>query len=288
MDNLTPTPVTPPVIDVAPVTAPVIAPVVTPVEAPAPIPVEVAPVVPPVVVEAAPVTPPAASTDPTKIAPEKPVEAPVVKAPETLLGADKTLIPEAVKAPEVPVEGTPNTEGGQSVEPAPPPTYDAFVLPEGIQLETDKVTEFTGLLAELEVSGKADHIAVQAFGQKAVEFYVNEMKKVLDDQTKQQLTSWERQRNDWKEAFLKDPDIGGERFQSTVDSALNFIRTHGGTAEQQTEFRNIMETSGLGNHPAMIRILAKAGSAMSEGAQLSASRPVSAPKSKVTTMYGKY
>lgn len=290
MDN-----VTPPVVDVAPVTAPTIAPVVAPVEAPAPAVVEtvVAPVETPVV---APVEAPVGNTDPTKIAPEKAPEAPVVepvKAPETLLGADKpaeapkaeeTKVPEGTEAPKEPET---NTEGGQSDEPAPPPTYDPFTLPEGIQLEAEKITEFTGLLAELEQSGKADHLAVQAFGQKAVEFYVNEVKKVLEDTQKSQIAAWEKTRNDWKESFLKDPEIGGNRFQTTVDSALDFIRTHGGTAEQQTEFRNLMETSGLGNHPAMIRLLAKAGSAMSEGIPLTATKPVSAPKSKVTTMYGK-
>lgn len=275
---------------------PEVAPVApTPVETVAPAIVEtvVAPVETPVVavVEAS-----VGNTDPTKIAPEKaPEAAPAepVKPPETLLGADKT--PEApkveeTKAPEgaeAPKEPETNTEGGQSDEPAPPPTYDPFTLPEGIQLEAEKVTEFTGLLAELEQSGKADHLAVQAFGQKAVEFYVNEVKRVLEDTQKQQLETWEKTRNDWKEAFLKDPEIGGNRFQTTVDSAQNFIRTHGGTAEQQIEFRNLMETSGLGNHPVMIRILAKAGSAMSEGAPLAAMKPVSAPKSKVTTMYGK-
>lgn len=289
-----------PIVETTPVAAAQAPPAATaPETLPTPVETVVAPIAPVVTPEAPPVTPAVVNTDPTKIVPEKPVappasagEAPAViepvKAPETLLGADKPAEApkpaEEVKPPEGVKE---NTEGGLSDEPAPPPTYDAFVLPEGIQLETDKVTEFTGLLAELEQSGKADHTAVQAFGQKAVEFYVNEVKRVLEDTSKQQIAAWEKTRNDWKESFLKDPEIGGNRFQTTVDSALNFIRTHGGTAEQQTEFRNLMETSGLGNHPAMIRILAKAGSAMSEGAPLAAMKPVSAPKSKVTTMYGK-
>jgi hypothetical protein len=294
MDNVAP--VTPVVETVTPATVtPVVETVApTPVEAPvAPVVAVETPVVAPVVNSSvAAVTPTA--TDPTKIVPEKAPEAPAaiiepVKAPETLLGADKPA--EAPKPaeenPEAPKAEETNTEGGQSVEPAPPPTYDPFTLPEGIQLEAEKVTEFTGLLAELEQSGKADHTAVQAFGQKAVEFYVKEVKKALEDTNKQQIAVWEKTRNDWKESFLKDPEIGGNRFQTTVDSALNFIRTHGGTAEQQTEFRNLMETSGLGNHPAMIRLLAKAGSAMSEGVPLTALKPVSAPKSKVTTMYGK-
>lgn len=217
------------------------------------------------------------------------VEAP--KAPETVLGEALTeKVVEPAKTEDKPAEGSEapvaENEGGQSDETAPPPKYEPFTLPEDIKLDDTKLGEFTSLLAELETSGKASHEAVQAFGQKAVEFYVNEAKNIVTNIQKVYQDAWDKQKVTWKEEFLADPEIGGNRFQTTVDSALTFIRTHGGTAEQQQEFRNLMETSGLGNHPTMIRILAKAGATMSEGAPLVATKPVSAPKSKVTTMYG--
>jgi hypothetical protein len=202
---------------------------------------------------------------------DKPAEAPVTET-------------KPAEGSEAPVEQ--KNEGGQSDETAPPPKYEPFTLPEDVKLDDKKLGEFTSLLAELETSGKASHEAVQAFGQKAVEFYVNEVKDVVNNITKVYQDAWDKQKVTWKEQFLADPEIGGNRFQTTVDSALTFIRTHGGTAEQQQEFRNLMETSGLGNHPAMIRLLAKAGEAMSEGKPLVATTPVSAPKSKVSTMYG--
>jgi len=194
-----------------------------------------------------------------------------------------------------------NQEGGQSDDPAPPPaeevveepveviqpTYDPFVFPEGVSLKEDRIKEFTDILSELELSGKADHAAVQAFGQKAVDFHLNEVQRVAEDLTKLYQTTWEKQKTSWKEEFLADPEIGGNRFQTTVDAANNFIRTHGGTAEEQAEFRQIMESSGLGNHKAVIRILAKAMDNMSEGEPLAATKPVSTPKSKSTTLYGK-
>ena len=84
---------------------------------------------------------------------------------------------------------------------------------------------------------------------------------------------------------MGDPEIGGNRWQTTVDSATNFIRTHGGTEAQQAEFHKIMDESGLGNHPAMIRILARAGAAMSEGRPLAAQAPAVA-LSKTQKLYG--
>jgi len=247
-----------------------------------------APVVEAVVVPESPVTPEV--TPAVETAPEPATE---VKKEDTLLGegADIKATEEAPKPPEeVKVEAEGQTEqkveGGQSEEPAPPPSYEAFKVPEDVQLSPERITEFTKLLSDLEVTGKADHAAMQEFGQKAIEFHVNEQKALVEAINKTQLETWEKTVIGWKDDFLKDPEIGGNRFQTTLDSANKFIKTHGGTAEQQKEFRNLLNTSGLGNHPTMIRILAQAGTAMSEGKPLAASTPVSAPKSKTATMYG--
>lgn len=235
-----------------------------------------------------------------------PVESVVEQKPaETLLadGIDKSqpapetqTPPVEQPAPEAVVdaaEAAKQNEGGQSDETAPPPesqvkpVYDPFTLPEGVSLSDDRVGKFTELLSELETGGNVDHSLVQAFGQKAVDFYLNEVKEVAENITKSYQTAWAKQVNDWKDDFLADPVIGGNRFQTTVDSALTFIRTHGGTAEEQKEFRDLMETTGLGNNKVMIRILAKAGQAMSEPKPLAASQPAPISKSKVETLYGR-
>lgn len=277
-----------------------VTPVATATATPAPAP-EAAPAAP--VAAAAPTPAPAPETQPA-VAVEAQAPAPeAVKPPETVLGEalDAKPAPEAkpaetpkpeekkaeVKPAEAPkVEEKKATEG-QSEEPAPPPTYDPFTLPEGVTLDQERVNKFTDILRELETTGKADHAAVQQFGQKAVEFHIEEVKKAVTDLTTLYQQTWEKQKTEWKEAFLKDADIGGNRFQTTVDAARNFIRTHGGTPEQQQEFRNVMESSGLGNHPAVIRLLANAGAAMKEGVPLATVKPVTPPKSKTATLYGK-
>ncbi len=219
-----------------------------------------------------------------------------VKLPETLLGVPESTKQEDTKPPPVvppiveqKVEEVIKEikEGSQSAEPAPPPTYEAFKLPEGVSLVPESLGKFTELLTSLETDGKADHTVVQKFGQSAVDFYVAEVQKSITEYNKSMQTSWDQQKNAWKESFMKDPEIGGDRHQTTVESARTFVRTHGGTEEQQKEFRSLMETSGLGNHPAMIRLLAKANEAMSEGRPLAATKPVATSvRSKVQTMYG--
>jgi hypothetical protein len=262
-------PVTPPVTSSEPVQA-VVTPGV-PVVAPTPEAAPVAPVAPVEAVEAV-------------VAPE------VTPEPKTLLGTEPPKeIPEAPKAEGEPKAEEPKpTDGGQSDEPAPPPevTFEPFTLPEGVTLKEDKFKEFTNVLADLERDGKADHAITQAMGQKLVDLHINELEKFGQDLTKYYQTAHEQQVASWRESFLSDPEIGGNRFQTTVDAAQTFIRTHGGTEDQQTEFRSLMESSGLGNHPAVIRLLANAQTAYQEGKPLAAVKPVQPPKSKITTMYG--
>jgi hypothetical protein len=269
-----PTPAPEAVIPVTPEAVPQAVPDVTPapaVEAP----------LAPVAVE------PAAVPTPTpEVTPEPAVKAPEVtpapeKKPETFL-ADK---PVEAKPPEAVVEV--KDEGGQTEEPAPPPTYEPFKTPDDVPLDAERVGKFTELLSKLEVGGKADHAAVQAFGQEAVDFHIAEVTKAVTDYHEKAVASWEKQRNDWKELVIKDPEMGGNRLETTLDAARSFIRLYGGSTEQQDEIRNVMETSGLGNHPAIIRLFSAATRELAEAKPLAGGRPVPATKSKTQTLYGK-
>lgn len=222
---------------------------------------------------------PSAQTPPVDTS--KPV-AETEKKSTSLLGAEPPIeakdIPKVAEAAaEVKKE-----EGSQSAEPAPLPTFEAFKLPDGYTADTAKLGEFTKELADLEVATKADHAQLQAFGQKLVDKHVAEIQR-LNDFYK---TSWENQKNDWKTSFEKDPEIGGNRADTTLNAARQFLSTHGGSAAQQTELRQLMDSTGVGNHPALIRLLAKANSVLSEGKPLPGMKPIEAPKSKVARRYG--
>lgn len=228
-----------------------------------------------------------------------PTETVVTEAPKpsesesTLLGekAETAETPEKtaddvvtdVTVPEAEVKD----EGGQSDETAPPPVFEAFVVPEGVTLDNERMGKFTDILSDLETKTKADHVLLQETGQKLVDYHINEMKSAQEAWVKYAQETWENQKKSWKDEVLSDPSIGGPQFQTNLDSALEFIRTHGGTAEEQKELRDTLESSGLGNHKAIIRTFANAGKALAEGRPLAAQKPVSAPKSKVATMYGR-
>lgn len=187
-------------------------------------------------------------------------------------------------------------EGSQSVEPAPLPTYESFKLADGIQIDERKLGEFTKELGEFEIGTKAEHGKVQEFAQKLVNRYVSEtqetVKRIVDHYT----NTWDKQKNDWREAFISDPELGGNRQQTTATSVQNFVGEFGGDAKQIEELRGFME-SGIGNHPSLIRLMNNANNEVKalrmkyeseEGVRpLPGHKPVSEKKSKTQTLYGK-
>lgn len=235
---------------------------------------------------------PAPTAEPVQIdaAPAEP------KKTETFLGSDPktptaeppkdtTPKPEGEKPAEPQVEQK-KEEGSQSEEPALLPTYEKFTLPEEIQLDDVRLGEFTKELGEFERDSGVDHEKAHLFGQKLLNRYVAEVQENHDRVMKFLNDSWDKTKSDWKTAFENDPEIGGNHKDTTLNAALEFIRTHGGDETQQQEFRDLMETTGVGNHPAMIRLLAKANLAMAEGKPLPASKPMPSAQSKVQKRYG--
>jgi hypothetical protein len=208
----------------------------------------------------------------TEVAPaEKPVEA---KPAEVKTEADK---PAEVKAEEKPVE-------------AVLPTFEDIKIPEGFE-KNEKFTEFTKELAEFEVENKADHAKVQAFGQKLFDKYVAELKENNERVTKYYNDAFEKQKKDWAEAWQKDPELGVNRIETTRKSAIKAVESYAGTAEQKVAFRQFVDHTGVGDNPALIRLItnmqAKIDSLTNENNKmLPAKAPAFQARSKVTTRYG--
>lgn len=259
--------------------------------------------------DAAPIAPIVASPAPADPAPS-PIAAdasPIATVPtpaESASPSDATLLGEAPKpadgaakpeekSPETKPDGAEaqpegeNKDGGQSEEPAPLPTYDdAWTFPEGLTPEAEKIGQFNTLLGEFERTTKADSAEVRKFGQSLVDYHVAEVTQAIERLQSGYQEQWARTKDQWKSDFIADSDIGGNRQETTVAAAREFIETHGGTPEQKQEFRDLMQNTGIGNHKAMIRMLALANMAMREGKPLPAAKPMPDAQSKVQKRYG--
>lgn len=68
-----------------------------------------------------------------------------------------------------------------------------------------------------------------------------------------------KQGEDWANAAKTDAEIGGVNFDSNLVSAKNVLNTYA-----TPEFKSFLETTGLGNHPSMIKLLVKVAKAVGE------------------------
>lgn len=237
-----------------------------------------------------------AEPEPVKAEGEKSAEVPEAPKPAEEVKTSEAAKPaEAPKvAEEAPKEDAPKTEDATAeaeVKPAEQvlPTYEAFALPEGVKVDDTRMQEFTSMLGNFETISKADHAEAQKFGQALVEYHVSHLQDTVQQLTKAYEDSWRKQTEDWRKQFEADPEIGGNRQDTTIAAANKFIRTHGGTEDQQKAFRSLMQKTGLGNHPDVIRILANAGMSKdhNEGTPLPAQAPAPAKMNKLQRMYGK-
>jgi hypothetical protein len=151
-----------------------------------------------------------------------------------------------------------------------------------VTLEAEKVSELTKLLGDTELATKADHAAMQGLGQKLVEMYIAESKRAQQAQA----DSWVKTRDDWRNQFIGDPDLGGARQEQTIRACGAMIEQYGGSREQQAELRTAFGITGMGDHPAMIRLLNNIAKVTNESTKTATGTPVSnRPASKSARRY---
>ena len=253
-------------------------------QAPAPAP-EVAPVVEapapsePVVTESkAPVQPTLLGLDADEAAPvvepEKPAEEKTPQSEPPKEGEEKS--------PEQKNDEAPKTE-----EPAPAPVYD-FTLPEDFQKD-EKFDKLVEKLGAFELDTKADHAKVQAFMQDLLTEHQTVLQETVTRIAEAQAAQWENTRAEWKETIEKDPELGGNRADTTKANIRRFIQTYGGSADEKKAFSEFMNETGVGFYPPLVRMIAKAGELLAEGRPLAAKPTTpSAPQgiqAKINKMY---
>lgn len=131
----------------------------------------------------------------------------------------------------------------------------------------------------------------QGLGNEAAQSLLNGVLGEVQAQQAAQVEAWKpggaewKARDDaWRKETLADPEIGGspEKLAKHVELAQQVLRKFGG--EEQVKF--LMDT-GLGSHPAALKLLAKIGAAMSESSLVvGGGNNSSTPKSAAEKLYG--
>ncbi|WP_339451554.1 hypothetical protein [Pseudomonas sp. JAI120] len=132
-------------------------------------------------------------------------------------------------------------------ETSAPESYEDFKLPDGMEMDADVLGEFKGLAKELNIP--------QAKAQKLIDFQT----QLATKQAEQQQAAVTKQAQDWAASIKNDPELGGENYDKNVASAIKVIQSFGDPA-----LTELLNQSGLGNHPALFKFCHRISSAISE------------------------
>lgn len=181
-------------------------------------------------------------------------ETPTPSATESILGDEK---PKEGEKPKKETKVDAKSETKTDATETKFPVYDAFKLPENVALDKEPMDAFSKILGEIEI-GKLDHGGMQAVGQKLIDLAAKNTTDSINRLNDYYVNIHETQKKDWFEASKKDPELGNGDDKAFADIAGNLrtsIDIFAGTAEQQKEFRTLMKDTGVGNHPALLRML---------------------------------
>lgn len=124
-----------------------------------------------------------------------------------------------------------------------PDKYE-FKAPEGATFDTQVIEQFSEVAKELNLP------------QDAAQKMLDKVAPVLAARQAEQMQT---ARTEWAEAAKADKEFGGEHLNENLAVAKKALDTFG-----SPELRTLLDTSGLGNHPELIRMMVRAGKAISE------------------------
>jgi len=184
--------------------------------------------------------------------------------------ADGTPPPEGPKEPAKPPEPT-KPEAGKDGEPKAPdaaakdalaekppatPVYTALKLPDGFKLDDVKLKDFDTLLGAFETTAKAEHGQVESLRQSLVDFYHTEVQRIGREVVRHQVDVWNRMKEGWINDLKADPQLGGNRIDTTLGNAKYAYESMLGLDKQQQDgLMAILDNAGVSSHPLLIRAL---------------------------------
>lgn len=258
-------------------------------------------------VAAAPVVEPAKPETPAAATPAAP-ETKSTNSPPPLLsdaGKPAPAAPQPSDVKPAKAEGEPAAPVATDApaERPPAPTFQPFTLPEGISVEQERLGQFTQTLGQslvdLDVarqSGTPEAIsaASQQLGQQLVDLHLAEQKSLAERISQNQVDVWNRTREEWLDAVKSDPELGGNRIETVLNTAAVAIEQFAGPRDPKTgtvdpaqvaELREALRITGAEFHPAIVRAFYHMGKAQSEGRPVAPHNPVPPPQSRAERRY---
>lgn len=145
--------------------------------------------------------------------------------------------PQAAQQPD-----TTTPQDAKPAEPVVPESYD-LKMPEGVELDKAAAEEFTALAKEMKLD--------QATAQKVADVGA----KMAQRRAEAHATLVQS----WADSAKTDKEFGGDKFAENLAVARKAMDTFG-----TPELKSLLDSTGLGNNPEVIRAFFRAGRAISE------------------------
>lgn len=145
-------------------------------------------------------------------------------------------------------------------------------LPEGVQLDAELLATATPVLKDIGLTNEQANKLVPLVTQVQERIY------------SQQQDEFAVVRTSWARATKQDPEIGGAKLAET-QRLVGVALKAGGAAHKTHEFRELMNESGLGDHPAALRLFRRLGQII-EGQERRDAAARRGPRSREQILYG--
>lgn len=148
-----------------------------------------------------------------------------------------------------------------------PEKYE-FTAGEGVDLDTEALKDFEPVARDLNLTNEQ--------AQKLVDAYP----KILAGVQQRQAEAWQAQTEQWASDVKADKEIGGDKLTTNLSAAQRALDLFG-----TPELKEYLNTTGLGNHPDLVKTFVKIGKAMSEDGMVDGSNQ--GQRSAAEVLYGK-
>ncbi|MEG9636305.1 peptidase [Enterobacter asburiae] len=159
-------------------------------------------------------------------------------------------------------------DGKDQKQEGAPEKYE-FQAAEGQELDGAALEQFEPIARELNLSNEQ--------AQKMVDLYGT---KILPMVQQQQAEAWQAQTEQWAADVKADKEIGGDKLTANLSAAQRALDLFGGPV-----LKEYLNTTGLGNHPDLVKAFVKIGKAMSEDGMVDGSNQ--GQRSAAEVLYGK-
>lgn len=185
-----------------------------------------------------------------------------VESPTTLVTETQEEGAPTETTPDSPTDGTSTEEA---------PTDYNFTVPEGMEVNEPLMEEFVAF-------AKAENLSPEV-GQKLIDMQARFEKQNYETSQKQ----WTTLQEEWTNASKADTEFGGQEMTANLAIAKKTIDQFG-----TPELKEMLDFTGAGNHPEIIRLFYRVGKAISDDKLVIGEGSTSpAPKTQAEILFGK-